>query len=156
MGMGFRASTTINCTPDLVWAVMTDWSKAPYWLGVDKLRPKNPKRAVGKGSVLVYSARGTQTSKILRWEPNQALTLESVQAGVCAVYEYTLTAAGQGTVVELSANCSATNSIWSILLPLINFMMAKADKRQMPALKRLVEVTVAAAERKADELERQV
>lgn len=150
--MGFEARATINCTPDLVWAVMTDWSKAPYWLGVDGLKPQLKQAKIGKGTVLTYNARGSQTSTITRWEPEAALTLESVQAGVTAVYRYKLTQEGATTRVELRADCSATAPVWRFLLPLIQFMMSRADRKQVDALKTLTETMVAAAERKADQL----
>lgn len=151
--MAFQASATINCAPELVWAVMTDWSKSAYWLGVEGLKPKNKNMSVGQGSVLTYNARGTQTGTVTRWEPARALTLESVQAGVTAVYQYTLTQQGPETLVELKADCFATAWLWRKLLPLIEFMMRRADKGQLNALKNLTETIVAAAERTADQLE---
>lgn len=151
--MGFQASTVVECTPDLVWAVMTDWSKAPYWLGIQGLRPEDPKTALGEGSRLTYTARGTQVSTIRQWEPDRLLALESTQAGVTAHYTYQLTEQDGATLVELKAECTAQGPVWKFLLPAISFIMERTDRRQLVALKRLTETIVRVAERQADALE---
>jgi hypothetical protein len=150
--VGFHVTETIDCSSELVWAVVTDWSKAGYWLGVDGLKPAG-KGKVGKGTQLAFTARGAvHTTRISRWEPNRALTLESVQGGVTVVYAYTLWEEDGATKVELQAECSAAGWFWKLLLPMIAFFMARADAGQLKALKQLALAQVADANRKADKL----
>ena len=153
--MSFRVDESIDCGSDLVWAVATDWSKAAYWLGVQGLRPIDRDEPVGEGTKLYFTARGnSHATTVTRWEPCRALTLESIQGGVTAVYAYTFTELDGVTQVQLEASCSARGWFWKLLLPLIAFFMKRSDSGQLVALKRLTEALVARAERDADALER--
>lgn len=151
--MAFEISELIDYSPELVWAVMTDFSQAAYWLGVEKLRPLEGDKPLGEGSRLIFNARGAgHVTTILRWEPHRALTLESTQGGITAAYAYTLEPQGAGTRVRLRATTRATGRLWRALLPLVRFGMARAERGQLRALKALTTTLITAAERQADAL----
>ncbi len=140
--MSFYASQLIERSEDAVWRTMTDWSKAPYWLGVENLRPLEPAEPVGQGSRLIFSVRGTAHSiNILRWKPRRGLTLESKQGGLIATYVYTIQRTPQGTQVELSASCRGDGWFWRLLIPVVGRLMERSERSQLVALKRLVEAT---------------
>ncbi|MEN9577506.1 MAG: hypothetical protein RJA70_515 [Pseudomonadota bacterium] len=151
--LSFKSTVSIPCAPDVVWAVMTDWRKSAYWIGVENLRLADPNKPEREGTRLLFTARGQQTTVIRAWEPGRKLTLESVQGGVTATYCYTLASGSGQTQVNLTAECSAIGFIWRALLPLIARVMAWTDKKQLAALKRLTQAMLLTAEREADRLE---
>lgn len=151
--MAWQQSETIDCTPDFVWAVMTDWSKSAYWLGVQGLRLEASKQPVGVGSRLSHANRSVSLSVIRQWAPERSLVLETTQLGLSATYAYTLEETQGKTLIRLSAEVTTTNGFWRLLLPVLRRMQERSDRRQLPALKRLTEAMVRDAERKADALQ---
>ena len=151
--MSLSVSEVIDHSPELVWAVVTDWSKARYWLGVENLRPLE-EGSVGEGTRLIFSARGqAQPMTITRWQPNEALTLESPQGGLTAVYEYSFSEQEGSTRVELRAQCTANGRFWKLVLPVLSWLLVRSERGQLAALKRATDALVAAAEKQADALE---
>ena len=151
--MSLSVSEEIDHSPELVWAVVTDWDEARYWLGVENLRPMD-KGPIGVGSRLIFSARGqAQPMTIARWEPNRALTLESPHGGITAIYAYTLTERDGGTLVELRAHCTASGRLWKLALPLLSFLLGRSERGQLAALKRLTNTLVTRAEQQADAMQ---
>ena len=151
--MALQTSATIHCTPDFVWAVMTDWSRTAYWLGVRSLRLQDPQQPVGVGSRLSGGASSAGLFVIRRWEPERKLTLETSQLGMTATYEYHLAEQDGNTLVELLADCSAAHTFLQLLLPVLRKLLERGDRGQLEALKRLTEATVRDAERKADAMQ---
>ena len=151
--MALQTSATIHCTPDLVWAVMTDWSQTAYWLGVGRLRLQDPQQPVGVGSRLSSGGSSAGLFVVRQWEPERKLALETSQLGMTASYEYCLTESDGTTRVELLADCSAANAFFRLLLPALRKLLERADRGQLKALKRLTEARVREAERKADALQ---
>ena len=138
--MAFRVTETIRRPRQHVWAALTDWSSAPNWMkGVDELRPLD-EGAVGEGTRLSAKARGTERETIIvAWEPAERLVLQSRQGGVTADYEYRFCDSVDGTQVTLHAECTGTGFRWRLAMPLIRFLMARADSGQLRDFKALVE-----------------
>jgi uncharacterized protein YndB with AHSA1/START domain len=138
--MAFRVSETIRRPRRHVWAALTDWDKAPSWMkGVDELR-RLDEGAVGEGTRLSFKARGTERETIIvAWEPGERLVLQSRQGGVTADYEYIFCDALDGTQVTLYAECSGEGVGWRLAMPLIRFLMARADSGQLRDFKAVVE-----------------
>ena len=138
--MAFRVTETIRRPRQHVWAALTDWSTAPSWMkGVDELRPVD-EGAIGEGSRLSFIARGTEReTTIVTWEPAERLVLQSRQGGVTADYEYRFYDALDGTQVTLRAECSGEGFGWRLAMPLVRFLMARADSGQLRDFKVVVE-----------------
>lgn len=140
--MGLCIDHFIPRTPKDVWRIVTDWTIAEYWLGVNKLRPLHPKERIGVGSKLTYDVRGApQLMTVTAWKPRQELGLESMQGGIAARYLYTFSKSEDGTRVQLEARCSADKGLWKLLAPVADWMMARSDRNQLTALGKLVEAT---------------
>ncbi len=107
-------------------------------LGVTDMQPMN-EDSLAVGMKLRFTARGSErTTKVTAWEPPHRLGLTSVQGGVTATYIYALTADGNATAVTLKAACEATG-FWTLLHPLIVFMMKRSDSNQLPLRKAALE-----------------
>lgn len=140
--MPFVVDHTIPRPPEDVWRIMTDWKIAEYWLGVNKLRLANPDKKPKAGSQLTYMVRGApQPMDITAWVPSQELGLAARQGGIVVNYAYTLTPVEAGTRIQLESKCVGDNAFWRFLAPMLEWSMRVADRRQLPALEKLVRVT---------------
>ena len=130
--MAFTSRTTIDRKPEDVWALLTDFERAPLWMdGIDAMKvvSDGPIRA---GSELQFVARGSvRSSTVAKWDPPNQIVLVSKQGGVTATYTYRCqpTADG-GTEASLEAEC-VMKGAWKLLGPLIRFMMKRVDGKQM-------------------------
>jgi hypothetical protein len=146
-----RLEKLIPRTPLEVWGVVTDWVIAEYWLGVETLRPLHADENPKAGMKLTYRIRGKEhPMTITAWQPEKRLTLESFQGGITATYAYSFRRVDGGTQVELDATCSAEGGFWKFILPLARFMMERADRKQLDALRTLVEATTGGVQRKPE------
>ncbi len=144
--MGFAVDHFVARKPTDVWRIATDWKIAEFWLGVSKLRMREPKAKPKKGAQLLFDVRGqSHVTTIVTWDPPTRLGLSSTQGGVTAVYEYTFTPTDDGTRMQLEAQCSASGWAWKLMLPLISWMMERTDRKQLAALAQLVEATTGGA-----------
>ena len=118
-----------------VWAFLTNWEDMPRWMnGIERMWPVDPD-AIGEGAKLEFIARGaTRESTITAWQPPERLVLTSTLGGVTAVYDYTCKPTEGGTEVVLDARCSAQGFIWTLLHPLIAYLMRRSDGGQLKAL----------------------
>ena len=140
MTRGFQVEETIDKPCADVWRALTDWERAPEWMGpVERIEPVG-NAPVGVGTKLAFHARGAERhSEIVAFEPERTMALSSTQGGVTAVYTYTCEPQGQGCRVRLDASCEARGFGWKLMHPLITMMMKRVDGGQLSALKTLVE-----------------
>lgn len=138
--MGFSMSATIARPRADVWTAATDWTRAPRWMnGVDELRALE-NGPMGEGTKLGFRARGSEReSTIVGWEPGQCLALRSRQGGITADYVYRFEDCDEGTRVSLDAECRGEGLGWRLATPLIGFLMARADRGQVQALRQMIE-----------------
>lgn len=139
MPLAFAVEETIQKPIEQVWAVLTDWSRAPKWMnGVDRMWANGE---TVEGTQLTFHARGAdRSSVILRCAPGQSIALRSVQGAVTADYTYTLYSIGSNTTrIELTAECQTAGMIWKLLFPLLRLAIKNVDGKQLSNLKRLVE-----------------
>ncbi len=142
--MALDIEITIPEPVDLVWDTVTDFRTAPYWLGLENLRPMNKGDAIKRGTRLIYDVRGAaHASTITRFEPRRFLTLTAEQGGITVEYAYVFEAKGKGkegaeTRVRLHAECTARGWFWRMLLPFVSRSMEKGDREQLVALDKLV------------------
>ena len=118
--------------------MLTDWDRAGEWMnGIDWIRADGP---LEPGTQLLFHSRGKERpSEIAAIDPGRSLTLRSVQGPVGADYTYTVSAAGDGTRLELVADCTITGPM-KLLSPLLRWVVKRTDGNQPADLK-----TVAAA-----------
>ena len=146
MSRGFQATTEIARAPDEARRAITDFELAPRWMpGIARMSELNDD-PLGPGKryecVFAQSGRGKSTFVALaEWEPeNKRFALASTQSGMHALYRYSLTPTADGTTtVTLDAVCEARTPVMKLVHPLINTLMAKHDRRQMPLLKAMIE-----------------
>ena len=147
MSRGFQATVEIERPPDEVWRAITDFGLAPQWMpGIARMSELNDD-PLGPGkryeTAFAQSGRGKSTIvSLAEWEPeNKVFALASTQSGMHALYRYSLTpsADGTATTVTLDAACEARTPVMKLVHPLINILMAKHDRRQMPLLKAMIE-----------------
>jgi len=140
--MGFTVDRTIPRPVEDVWRIMTDWKIAEYWLGVNRLRPADAERAPRAGAKLSCMVRGPpQAMEITAWQQRQRLGLASRQGGIVVTYDYELTDNTTGTRVQLTSSCVGDNWFWRGFVPLLEWMMRVADRKQLQALENLVRAT---------------
>jgi uncharacterized protein YndB with AHSA1/START domain len=140
--MPFVVDHTIPRQPEDVWRIMTDWKVAEYWLGVNRLRLAKPGQTPKTGSQLTYLVRGMpQPMQITDWKPPERLGLSSRQAGIVVEYRYELTAVEAGTRIQLESKCAGDNWFWRGVAPFLEWTMRVADRKQLPALDKLVRLT---------------
>ncbi len=137
MATAFEVGARIDRSPAEVWAVLTDWERAPEWM--DGIESMGSDGGLAEGAQLTFVARGKErTSVIAALDPESSLTLRSTQGGVVADYRYDLTADGDGTAMKLTADCS-TSGVWVVFGPLLRRLVRRADSGQLEALKTVVE-----------------
>jgi hypothetical protein len=125
-----------------IWKIMTDWTIAEYWLGVNKLRPANPNQKPAVGAKLSYMVRGEpQEMEVTEWVPNERLGLASRQGGIVVKYDYEFESSDSGTRIQLTSRCVGDNWFWRLLAPLAEWTMSWADRKQLAALDKLVRAT---------------
>lgn len=131
MTVAFTASQTIPASPDAVWSVLTDWNRAPDWLGVDRMRGESPPNV---GSELTFTARGAErTSTVTELDPGRRITMTSSQGPVTANYRYVLAPDAAGTAVALEAEVLVRGPL-RIMAPIIRRSIAKEDGTQLQRL----------------------
>lgn len=132
MTLAFADTRTFAAAPDIVWAVLTDWSRAHRWMpGVERMQADGPDAV---GVVLRFNARGSErTSAITELEPGRSITLSSAQPGVRAHYRYRLAPVAQGTEISLEADV-VTSGAMRLMGPVIRSAIAKADRPQLERL----------------------
>ncbi len=140
--MAFAVDHFIPRTPEEVWSIVTDWTIAEYWLGVNKLRPLEKDKPIRAGSKLTFLARSTpQLMLVTAWQPREHLALQSRQGGITVDYDYTFSRTNDGTRVQLEGRCSADGTFWRLFVPIVGWMMERTDRKQLRALGKLVEAT---------------
>lgn len=140
--MGFTVDRTIARPVEDVWRIMTDWKIAEYWLGVNRLRPTDLGQAPRAGAELTYLVRGQpQTMSITAWEHHRRLGLAARQGGIVVNYVYEVSEGDAGTRIQLTSSCVGDNWFWRALVPLLEWTMRVADRKQLQALDSLVRAT---------------
>jgi hypothetical protein len=140
--MAFVIDHSIPRAASEIWAIMTDWAIAEYWLGVNKLRPLHPHQKPDVGSKLSYLVRGEpQPMEVTEWQPNERLGLASRQGGIVVKYHYEFESSDSGTRIRLTSSCVGDNWFWRLLAPLAEWTMSWADRKQLAALDKLVRAT---------------
>lgn len=139
MNRAFLSREHIQASPERVWAVLTDWSRAPEWMSsVTSVEPADGS-GQGVGAVLRFGARGkVAESTVEAWEVGRSLCLTSKQGGVTASYLYELEPHRGGTNMVLEVSCTAQGLVWRLLSPVIRLAMRWTDGRQLEELKRVV------------------
>ncbi len=137
--MALDLEVTIPHRVDLVWHTVTDFRTAPYWLGLDNLRPLDKGERIERGTRLIYDARGqAHPSTITRFERERFFSLTAQQGGITVEYAYSFEAEEGSTKVRLHAECTAVGWFWRMLVPIVRRMMERSDRDQLEALKKLV------------------
>jgi len=137
MTQAFAVIEQIEAPPDQVWAVLTDWRRAPEWMpGIEHLSASG---ATEVGTTLTFRARGKERpSEVTALTVGQSINLRSIQGPVQADYTYSCRPSGGGTSVTLDADCQISGII-GLFAPLIRFAIARSDSPQLSNLKRLIE-----------------
>lgn len=103
--------------------------------GIDKVQVETPD-PIGLGTRLSFVARGKMREALItEWQPFRHMALTSRQAGVTAVYRYTIVPSKGATRVTLDASCEATG-LWRLVHPLIVLLMKRSDGQNLRALSR--------------------
>ena len=135
MTIAFTATQTIPASPEAVWSALTDWDRAPAWLGVERMRGESPLRV---GSELTFVARGAdRTSTVTELEPGRRITMTSTQGPVTAHYRYAVAPDGAGSTVTLEAEVLVKGPL-KVMAPTIRGSIAKEDGTQLERLAALV------------------
>jgi carbon monoxide dehydrogenase subunit G len=142
---GFQARVEIRRPPAEVWRAITDFSCAGAWMpGVSRMTPlDDAPMAEGKRYDCAFAASGRGKSTVVtlaEWQPAQmCFALSSAQSGMHMRYRYSVSASGDGTTVRLDATTEARAPMMRLFHPIIGFLMAKHDSRQLPMLKQMLE-----------------
>ena len=133
-----KVEATIAKPAEDVWDVLTDWSRAHEWMGVEWIKADGETIA---GTKLAFFARGKERpSEIAECQPGRMIVLRSVQGGVSADYAYTLDPIDDNTTrVTLVANCRTRGLLWGAASPLLRVAIRLTDEKQIKNLKRIVE-----------------
>ena len=133
------ASVKIQADPQVVWAVLTDWSRAPEWMaGVDWVatHSSGPLR---EGTSLSFRVRGKDRPvEVTTHDEPRRLALTSVEGPVRTDHTYSLTPSGDATSLELVACCEA-RGVARLLGPLLRRAIRHNDAHQPGALQALIE-----------------
>lgn len=133
---GFKVAETIDLPAEALWNVLTDWARAPEWMGPVEYIAVADGGTTRANATLRFGSRGAEReSTITTFDPPRQLALTSTQSGVTAVYQYHLREVGERTEITLEATCTASGLI-RLLHPLIGYLMKRADSGQLAALKR--------------------
>lgn len=138
MKTAFVVDETIPRSAAAVWAALIDWERATEWMkGLERIAADGETRA---GTELTFFARGKERkAHVTECEVERRLVIRAVQGSVTADYVYTLEAQGpRSTRVTLEAAC-ATGGFWSVIWPLLRFMMKRFDGKQLVHLRASVE-----------------
>ena len=140
MAHAFHVSETVERPLETVWAFLSDLGKFPQWMtGIEEARLASP-GPPEEGARVTMAARGKELEvTIARFEPPHHLALSTQQRNVTMVYTYTCDADGEYTRVDLNAECFAERGIWKFLLPVVAFLIKKADGGHLRALKKTIE-----------------
>ncbi len=133
----------IERSPDEVWALLTDWSRAHEWMpGIDSITSDGPTEV---GTILVFSARGKEhKSEITAVVPGSEVSLTSRKGPVCATYTYSCSSEGSGTRMRLVSDSEIRGPL-KFLGPLLRMAMRRADGGQLRDLKELLQHTASKA-----------
>lgn len=136
----FTAKQRIAKPPLVVWGQLADVRMMPKWMsGVSSIETADETGDLGQGSTLVFKARGSErTAEVIDCEATSLLTIRSAQGQVVATYRYTLEPDGNGTRVELNAECDVAGAA-RLLFPLIKLAVRLSDGGQLRRLKRVAE-----------------
>lgn len=136
MSRAFEVSQLIRAEAPVVWAVLTDWSRAGEWMpDVTEMTADGPVRV---GTALTYRAGGkARASTVAAVDDGRVLVLRSVVSAVTADYRYTLTTRNGGTLVTLHADVRTAGPM-RLISPVIRRAIAKADSVQLERLDRAV------------------
>lgn len=131
MTLAFAATESIPASTQAIWTVLTDWDRAPDWLGVERMHGDGPPRIGGE---LAFTARGTErTSTITELEPGRRITMTSTQGPVTAHYRYAIAPSGAASTVTLEADVLVRGPL-RIIAPVIRKSIAKEDGTQLERL----------------------
>jgi uncharacterized protein YndB with AHSA1/START domain len=133
--MGFVAEEKIDVGPDLVWRHLTEPDLMSGWMpGIDGMRTIDG-APLTEGSGLAFRSRGAErSSDVVHYREKERLALRSKQGPVTATYTYHVKPHGEGTHVRLEAECRARGPM-KLLMPLIRYLMRRADSGQLKHLK---------------------
>ena len=140
----FSVTETIKAPADAVWAVLSDPARAPEWMKTVSAVEKTSEGDTAKGSTFraTSSKRGRhgRTVTVAEWEVGRRIALASTSGGMSAIYDYICETGEEGkTQVTLLATCEGKGFFWTILQPMLIFMIKSTDGGQLKRLKKLVE-----------------
>lgn len=137
MAVAFEAEERVARRPDVVWKHLTDWERAPEWMGgIDSMAADGPTQV---GTTLVFHARGrSRPSEITHVVEGREVTLTSRQGPVSASYTYRCEPDGDGTRLHLVADCTIRGPLRIVGL-LLRRAIARTDGGQLRALKQVLE-----------------
>jgi carbon monoxide dehydrogenase subunit G len=151
----FFVTETIEAPTDAVWAILRDPARAPEWMKTVALVEKSSEGEIAKGATFHASSskrgRHGRTVTVAEWEEGRRVALASKTGGVSSVYDYVCEPAEDGkTKVTLKATCDGKGFLWTIMQPMLIFMIKSTDGGQLKRLKKLVETPPAPANDDAD------
>lgn len=146
----FSVSETIEAPAEAVWAVLGDPTRAPEWMKTVAVVEKASEGEIAKGASFraLSSKRGRhgRTVSVAEWEAGRRIALASKSGGVSAVYDYVCETDENGnTRITLTADCEGRGFFWTIVEPMLIFMIKSTDGGQLKRLKKLVETPPPAA-----------
>ena len=134
-----RAAVMIHADPQTVWAVLTDWSRAPEWMaGIDWVKTRSSGRLREGASLSFRVGDKDRPVEITALDEPRRLTLTSVEGPVRTDHTYSLMPSGAGTTLELVVCCRARNAA-RLVGPLLRRAIRHNDADQPGALKALIE-----------------
>jgi len=146
---GFLLTTTISAPPRTVFAFLADVANMSLWYEAVEQVALRPDTGVGQGSRFqlfrsLPGGRAVNVIEVTEYELNRRLTLESRSGPTPFRYAYTLNASETGTTLTLDGRISSRGLPGPAerLGPVASGLFARGMKRNLQALKRLLEVEV--------------
>ena len=139
----FTYETHINRSPDLVFAFMMDFSRAPRWRNlVAKIELASPPPlAVGSQLRVTMDVNGRQRqaiSDVWAYDPPHRFGQRNTASNVTGTFEYALEPQGTGTRVRFTCDVRPHGIMW-LLLPTLIRSSRYRYRDQLGILKREIE-----------------
>ena len=143
--MHIERSTTIGASPQAVWELLIDPSRAGEWMpDVLSYETDSTEPAVGTISTMRVKESGKEvdyTTEILEYEALQHLTVEvrggSLGANPMRV-RYDVRPSGDGTAMTYRSDWKASGVMLTLMVPLIRFMAGRNATQAMNRLGQVV------------------
>ena len=123
----------IEAQPERVFAVFTDFEKAPQAVtGIERLELLTD-GPVGKGTRfretrIMFKREATEEMEITAFDPGQGYTVEAESCGSHFKTDFRFVPIGRGTRVEMEVDCKPTTFMAKVMSPISALMMGPMKK----------------------------